>query len=104
MKSGFYYVNPERKNPIKMIKILFEYNFTIKRPKNTIIIKTQIFWIVGFLGPVDPVFTACVLPPRDPPETSQESLDSSELAELPKLLPEASQRRPPSQKIPADAR
>jgi hypothetical protein len=38
MKSGFYYANPERENPIKMMKILFEYKITIKIPKNTIII------------------------------------------------------------------
>ena len=28
MKSGFYYINPERKNPIKIFKILVKYNFT----------------------------------------------------------------------------
>ena len=43
MKSGFYYTNPEREKSIKMFKILFKGNFTIKLPKNAIIIITMIF-------------------------------------------------------------
>ena len=33
MKSGFYYTNPERKNPIKNLNLLFKYNFTHKMAK-----------------------------------------------------------------------
>ena len=50
MKSGFYYTNPERKNPIKMIKILFKGIFTIKWPKNAIIIITRIFGFFRVFG------------------------------------------------------
>ena len=38
MKSGFYYTNPERKNPIKPLNQLFKYNFTIKLPQMAILI------------------------------------------------------------------
>ena len=41
MKSGFYYTNPERKNQIKNLKILFQYKITIKMQKNAIIIITH---------------------------------------------------------------
>ena len=60
MKSGFYYTNPERKNPINNLKILFKPKITIKLPKNAIIIITRIFGFFrvffGFLGPIGPVF------------------------------------------------
>jgi hypothetical protein len=42
MKSGFYYTNPERGNPIKPFEILFKYNFTIRRQKNAMIIMAMI--------------------------------------------------------------
>ena len=51
MKSGFYYTNPERKNPIKNLKILFKPKITIKNPKNAIIIKTRIFGFFRVFGP-----------------------------------------------------
>ena len=38
MKSGFYYTNPKRKNPIKPLNQLFKYDFTIKLPNITIVI------------------------------------------------------------------
>ena len=38
MKSGSYYTNPKRKNPIKPFNLLFKYNFTIQLPKHAIII------------------------------------------------------------------
>ena len=56
MKSGFYYANPEREDPIKNLKVLFKHKITIKNLKNLIIVKTRIFGIFGFLGPIDPVF------------------------------------------------
>ena len=56
MKSGFYYTNPERKNPIKNLKILFKPKITIKWPKNAIIIKTRIFGFFRVFGPYRPRF------------------------------------------------
>ena len=38
MKSGFYYTNLKQKKSIKILRILFKYNFTIKWRKNAIII------------------------------------------------------------------
>ena len=49
MKSAFYYTNPERKDPIKNLEILFKYNFIIKWPNNAIIIMAMIFhWYDAF--------------------------------------------------------
>ena len=50
MKSGFYYANPERKNPIKNLKILFKPKITIKNLKKSIIIKARSFGIFRVFG------------------------------------------------------
>ena len=44
MKSGFYYTNPKRENPIKPLNLLFKDNFTIKLPKMAIIIMVCFLW------------------------------------------------------------
>ena len=58
MKSRFYYTNPKRTKSIKPLNPLFEYNFTIKLPKNAIIIAIfrpmifrTILWMAGEGGP-----------------------------------------------------
>ena len=38
MRSGFYYTNPKRENPIKPLHPILKYNFTIQWPEKVIII------------------------------------------------------------------
>ena len=40
----FYYTNPKRKKPIKLLKVLFKYNFTITFAKHAIIILVFFLW------------------------------------------------------------
>ena len=50
MKSIFYQTKMKQKKSIKIFKISFKYNSTIKLPKNAIIIMAMIFhdfWIFG---------------------------------------------------------
>ena len=53
MKSGFYYTNPKRKNPIKPLNQLFKYNFTMKYQKVAIIV--MVFFPMTFPGQIDQV-------------------------------------------------
>ena len=44
LKSGFYYTKLKQKKSIKILNLLFKYNFTIHDPEIAIIIYTIFVW------------------------------------------------------------